>query len=65
MIGFDLSEDHQSVESLVRELVAKEVAPNIAEQDARHFFDRTISEEDGGDRAARHLHSCRARRCWV
>ena len=42
MIGFDLSEDHLSVESLVRELVAKEVAPNIAEQDARHFFDRTI-----------------------
>jgi glutaryl-CoA dehydrogenase (non-decarboxylating) len=42
MIGFDLSEDNLSVESLVRELVAKEVAPNIAEQDARHFFDRTI-----------------------
>jgi glutaryl-CoA dehydrogenase (non-decarboxylating) len=42
MIGFDLSEDHLSVEGLVRELVAKEVAPQIAENDANHFFDRSI-----------------------
>jgi glutaryl-CoA dehydrogenase (non-decarboxylating) len=42
MIGFDLSEDHLSVEKLVRELVSKEVAPRIAENDANHFFDRSI-----------------------
>ena len=42
MIGFDLSEDHLSVEKLVREFVAKEVAPTIAENDANHFFDRSI-----------------------
>jgi glutaryl-CoA dehydrogenase (non-decarboxylating) len=42
MIGFDLTEDHLSVEKLVRELVLKEVAPYIAENDANHFFDRSI-----------------------
>jgi glutaryl-CoA dehydrogenase (non-decarboxylating) len=42
MLGFDLAEDHQSVEKLVREFVAKEVAPHIAENDAKHFFDRSI-----------------------
>ncbi len=42
MMGFDLSEDHESVEKLVRELVAREVASTIAENDANHFFDRSI-----------------------
>jgi glutaryl-CoA dehydrogenase (non-decarboxylating) len=42
MLGFDLSEDHLSVERLVRDLVAKDVAPHIAENDANHFFDRSI-----------------------
>lgn len=42
MIGFDLSEDQLSVEKLVRELVSKEVAPTIAENDANHYFDRSI-----------------------
>lgn len=42
MLGFDLSEDHLSVEKLVRELVAKEVAPTIGDNDANHFFDRSI-----------------------
>jgi glutaryl-CoA dehydrogenase (non-decarboxylating) len=42
MIGFDLSEDHLSVEKLVAEFVDKEVAPKIAENDAKHFFDRSL-----------------------
>ncbi|MEW5976623.1 MAG: acyl-CoA dehydrogenase family protein [Acidobacteriota bacterium] len=42
MIGFDLNEDHLSVEALVREFVAKEVAPRIAEDDANHRFDRSL-----------------------
>jgi glutaryl-CoA dehydrogenase (non-decarboxylating) len=42
MIGFDLNEDQLSVERLVREFVAKEAAPTIAEDDATHHFDRSI-----------------------
>jgi glutaryl-CoA dehydrogenase (non-decarboxylating) len=42
MVGFDLCEDHRSVEKLVRNLVTREVMPTIAENDANHFFDRSI-----------------------
>src|SRR2546429_1815592 len=42
MIGFELTEDHLSVERLVKDFVSKEVAPYIGENDANHFFDRSI-----------------------
>src|SRR6185312_10478379 len=42
MIAFDLTEDHLGVEQLVRHFVSKEVAPQIAENDANHFFDRSL-----------------------
>jgi len=42
MIAFDLTEDHLGVEQLVRHFVSKEVAPAIAENDANHFFDRSL-----------------------
>jgi glutaryl-CoA dehydrogenase (non-decarboxylating) len=42
MIAFDLTEDHLGVERLVRQFVSNEVAPDIAENDAIHFFDRSI-----------------------
>ena len=48
MIGFDLNEDQLSVERLVREFVAKEAAPTIAEDDANHHFDRSILEKMAG-----------------
>jgi glutaryl-CoA dehydrogenase (non-decarboxylating) len=42
MIEFDLTEDHLSAERLVREFVSKEVTPVIAENDANHYFDRSL-----------------------
>jgi glutaryl-CoA dehydrogenase (non-decarboxylating) len=42
VIAFDLTEDHLSVERLVRHFVSKEVAPAIAENDANHYFDRSL-----------------------
>ena len=42
MIDFELTEDHCSVESLVRNFVTNEISPTIAENDANHYFDRTI-----------------------
>jgi len=48
MIGFDLNEDQLSVERLVREFVAKEAAPTIAEDDSNHHFDRSILEKMAG-----------------
>ncbi len=42
MIGFSLSEDHTSVETLTREFVAKELSSSIAENDEKHFFDRSV-----------------------
>ena len=49
MIGFDLNEDQLSVERLVREFVAKEAAPTIAEESMpNHHFDRSILEKMAG-----------------
>src|SRR5215475_8333163 len=42
MIEFEMTEDHLSVERLVKEFVSKEVAPAIAENDANHYFDRSL-----------------------
>ena len=42
MIGFELTEDHLSVERLVRDFVSKEIAPYVGENDANHYFDRSI-----------------------
>jgi glutaryl-CoA dehydrogenase (non-decarboxylating) len=42
MIDFDLTEDHLSVEHLVKEFVSREVAPVIAENDANHYFDHSV-----------------------
>jgi glutaryl-CoA dehydrogenase (non-decarboxylating) len=42
MIGFELTEDHLSVERLVRDFVSKEIAPCVGENDANHYFDRSI-----------------------
>jgi len=39
MIDLDLTDDHLSVEHLVKEFVSREVAPVIAENDANHYFD--------------------------
>jgi glutaryl-CoA dehydrogenase (non-decarboxylating) len=42
MIGFELTEDQRSVENLVGNFVAKEIASTIAENDTNHYFDRSI-----------------------
>ncbi|MFN8007587.1 MAG: acyl-CoA dehydrogenase family protein [Terriglobia bacterium] len=42
MVDLELTEDHKSVESLVRKFVLNEVLPTIAENDARHRFDRSV-----------------------
>lgn len=42
MINFELTEDHCSVESLVKNFVLNEISPTITENDANHYFDRTI-----------------------
>ena len=42
MIDFELTEDHCSVESLVKNFVTNEISPTIAENDANHYFDRSI-----------------------
>ena len=56
MIEFDLTEDHLSVERLVREFVSKEVAPVIAENDANHYFDRSLLSKLAEPGLAGHLH---------
>ena len=40
MIGFDLTDEHRLLEQTVREWAAREVAPNIRENDRQHYFDR-------------------------
>ena len=42
MINFELTEDHCSVESLVKDFVQNEISPTITENDANHYFDRSI-----------------------
>ena len=42
MIDFELTEDHCSVESLVKNFVTNEISPTIAENDINHYFDRSI-----------------------
>jgi glutaryl-CoA dehydrogenase (non-decarboxylating) len=42
MINFELTEDHCSVESLVKNFVLNEISPTITENDANHYFDRSI-----------------------
>ncbi|HSF15626.1 MAG TPA: acyl-CoA dehydrogenase family protein [Vicinamibacteria bacterium] len=42
MIDFELTEDHRSVEDMVRGFSRKEVAPHIQENDSKKHFDRSI-----------------------
>jgi glutaryl-CoA dehydrogenase (non-decarboxylating) len=47
MVNFELTEDQLSVEKMVREFGAKEVAPRIQELDSKHQFDRSILTKMG------------------
>jgi glutaryl-CoA dehydrogenase (non-decarboxylating) len=42
MTDFDLTEDHQAVEEMVRDFARAEVAPHIQENDSKKQFDRSI-----------------------
>ena len=41
-MDFELNEEHQAVEKMVREFAGTEVAPHIQENDAKKHFDRAI-----------------------
>jgi glutaryl-CoA dehydrogenase (non-decarboxylating) len=45
MIGFELSEEHQAVERMVRDWAAKTVAPKIHDLDRAHRFERSFLTE--------------------
>lgn len=47
MIDFELTEDQLSVEKMVKDFAAREVAPRIQELDSKHQFDRSILTKMG------------------
>ncbi len=48
MLDFELTEDQLSVEKMVRDFAAKEVAPRIQELDSKHQFDSGVHTGDRG-----------------
>lgn len=42
MISFEWTEEHQILREAVRDFGAKEIAPNIEENDKNHFFDKSV-----------------------
>jgi glutaryl-CoA dehydrogenase (non-decarboxylating) len=45
MVDFELTEDHRSIQQMVREFALKEVAPRIKELDEKQQFDRSILDK--------------------